>query len=119
MDIWYRVINLLPFSWVEYDFMKNALLAVIIITPFFGLIGTAVVSNRMAFFSDGIGHSALTGIALGVIAGFVDMQIPMILFAVIFALVINILMDPKLLFKRVDGLLDLLKEEMIFTIPFI
>jgi zinc transport system permease protein len=31
-----------------------------------------VVNNRMAFFSDTLGHAALTGIAIGVLLGFQD-----------------------------------------------
>jgi len=90
IDIWYSLVGSLHFSWVNYDFMKNALLAVIIVTPCFGLVGTMVVGNRMAFFSDVIGHSALTGIAIGVIFGFADVRPAMIIFAVILAVVINI-----------------------------
>ena len=82
---WYKLIELLPFSWVQYEFMKNALLAVILVTPCFGLVGTMVVGNRMAFFSDVIGHSALTGIAIGVIFGFSNVRPTMIIFAVILA----------------------------------
>lgn len=50
---------------LEYVFMKNALFAILIMTPLFGLIGTVIVNNKMAFFSDALGHSALTGIAIG------------------------------------------------------
>ena len=51
MDLLYDILEkLLPFSWAEYNFMKNALLAVIIITPLFGILGTMVINNRMAFF---------------------------------------------------------------------
>ena len=56
--------TLLPFDYIQYDFMKNALLAVLIITPLFGILGTMIVNNRMAFFSDALGHSALTGMAV-------------------------------------------------------
>ena len=50
MDAIYGLIDtLLPFEWTEFDFMKNALLAVLLISPLFGLVGTAVVSNRMSF----------------------------------------------------------------------
>ena len=52
---------------LDYEFMKNALLAISIITPLFGLIGTMIVNNKMAFFSDALGHSAFTGIALGML----------------------------------------------------
>ncbi len=80
---------LLPFSWVEYDFMKNALLAVLIITPLFGILGTMIVNNRMAFFSDALGHSALTGIALGTLFGVTDTNLSMLVFAIVFALLLN------------------------------
>ena len=93
IDLWYGIIELLPFSWVSYEFMKNALLAVIIITPCFGLVGTMVVGNRMAFFSDVIGHSALTGIAIGVLMGFSDVRPVMIIFAVILSVAINIILE--------------------------
>ena len=80
---------LLPFSWVDYNFMKNALLAVLIITPLFGILGTMIVNNRMAFFSDALGHSALTGIALGTLFGVADTNLSMLLFAIVFALLLN------------------------------
>ena len=51
----------------DYDFMRNALYAILIITPIFGLIGTLIVNNKMAFFSEALGHSAYTGIALGML----------------------------------------------------
>lgn len=91
MELCYRIIDLLlPFEWTGHIFMKNALIAVLLVTPVFGLLGTMVVSNRMAFFSDAIGHSALTGIALGVIMGIARPMWAMLLFAVIFSLVIVI-----------------------------
>ena len=83
MDTLYELMEkLLPFSWVEYNFMKNALLAIIIITPLFGILGTMVINNRMAFFSDALGHSALTGIAAGMIFGISDTNISMIVYAI-------------------------------------
>lgn len=76
-------------AWWEYGFMRNAFVAVLIITPLFGLLGTMIVNNKMAFFSDALGHSALTGIAIGVVLGVSDTSLSMILFAVIFALLLN------------------------------
>ncbi len=73
----------------EYEFMKNALIAILIITPMFGILGTMVVSNRMAFFSDALGHSAFTGVALGILFGIADTNISMIVFAIVFALLLN------------------------------
>lgn len=80
---------ILPFDYIQYDFMKNALLAVLIITPLFGILGTMIVNNRMAFFSDALGHSALTGMAVGVIFGMTDASLSMVIFAVVFALLLN------------------------------
>ncbi len=52
---------------LDYEFMRNALYAILIVTPLFALIGTMVVNNKMAFFSDALGHSAYTGIAIGML----------------------------------------------------
>ena len=62
------------FEFLEYDFMKYALVAVLIITPLFGMLGTMIVNNRMAFFSDALGHSAFTGMAVGVLFGMTDLS---------------------------------------------
>lgn len=76
-------------SWMNYGFMKNALAAVLIITPLFGFLGTMIVNKKMAYFSDALGHSALTGIAVGVVCGVSDTTISMVCFAVVFALLLN------------------------------
>lgn len=76
-------------SWLAYDFMKSALIAVLIITPLFGILGTMIVNKKMAYFSDALGHSALTGIAVGVICGMKDTTISMVIFAIVFALLLN------------------------------
>lgn len=90
MNIIYEIIeNILPYSWVQYNFMKNAFLAILLITPLFGILGTMIVNNKMAFFSEALGHSALTGIAIGVVFGLMDTNLSMILFATVFALFLN------------------------------
>ena len=76
-------------SLLEYGFMQNALIAVLIITPLFGLLGTMIVNRKMAFFSDALGHSALTGIAVGVVLGVSNTSVSMLVFAVVFALLLN------------------------------
>ena len=55
---------ILPFEFINYEFMKNALIAIVLISPIFAILGTMIVNNKMAFFSDALGNSALTGIAL-------------------------------------------------------
>ena len=90
MDAIYAILEfLLPFEFIDYTFMKNALLAILLITPIFAILGTMIVNNKMAFFSDALGHSALTGIAVGMLLGISNINISMIIFAVVFALLLN------------------------------
>ena len=63
--------TLLPFEFMQFDFMVNALLAILLLTPLLGLLGTMAVNQQMAFFSDALGHSGFTGIAIGIICGVV------------------------------------------------
>ena len=77
------------FEWLQYDFMRVALWAVLLVVPLMALLGTLVVNNRMSFFSDALGHSALTGVAIGVIAGVSEYRLVMVLFGVVFALCMN------------------------------
>lgn len=90
MEIIYNILEtILPFEFMDYAFMKNAFLAILLISPIFAILGTMVVNNKMAFFSDALGHSALTGIAIGVLLGFFNINISMISFAIVFALLLN------------------------------
>ena len=96
MALWYSLVDLRPFDWAQPGsmfFMKNALLAVLVISPLFGLLSTMVVESRMSFFSDALGHSAFTGIAIGTLLGAsvklfagADPMWFAVLFAVVFAL---------------------------------
>jgi zinc transport system permease protein len=61
--------RLLPLAFAEPLFMKRALLAVLFVAPAAAAVGVPLVQFRMAFFSDAIGHSAFTGVALGVLLG--------------------------------------------------
>lgn len=89
MSLWYDLLGLLPFSFIEYDFMKNALLAFLLISPLFGIAGTMVINNKMSYYSDALGHSALAGIAIGVLFGLQDFLLSMILFSVLFGLALS------------------------------
>ncbi len=89
--IYHILETLFPFSFMQYDFMKNSFLAILIITPLFGILGTMIVSNKMAFFSDALGHSAFTGIAVGVLLGISNTDLSMTGFAILFALVLNLI----------------------------
>lgn len=90
MEAIYSVLEtIIPFEFINYTFMKNALLAIVLVTPVFAILGTMIVNNKMAFFSDALGHSALTGIAIGMVLGITNINIGMILFAIVFALLLN------------------------------
>ena len=80
---------ILPFTWLGHIFMKNAFLAVLMITPLLGILSTMVVSNRMAFFSDSLGHGAFTGVAVGVLLGSGQPLVSLIIFSIIFACAIT------------------------------
>ena len=91
-DTLYNAIDLiLPFQWLSHTFMKNAFIAIIIITPLFGLLSTMVVSNKMSFFADSLGHGAFTGIAVGILFGGIDPMWGATLFSICFAIAITII----------------------------
>ena len=89
MGIWYKFCELIPLEFLQWTFMKNALLAVLVMAPLFGLLSTMIVTGRMSFFSDALGHSAFTGIAIGCICGTSAPIYIAVAFAVIFALVFS------------------------------
>lgn len=53
----------------QYGFLINALVAALMIGPLLGGMGSLVVIKRLAFFSEAVGHAALTGIAIGILLG--------------------------------------------------
>lgn len=59
--------KLFPMGCMEYEFMRRAMLGLLLIAPLAALSGVQVVNSRMSFFSDAIGHSAFAGVALGMI----------------------------------------------------
>lgn len=86
MTLWYALWDALPFQIFHWDFMKNALLAILLMAPLFGLMSTMIVTGKMSFFSDALGHSAFTGIAIGCICGAAAPTWAAVLFSVVFAL---------------------------------
>ena len=93
MQIWYTVLSVLPFEWAQPGqmyFMKHALLAVLVISPLFGILSTMVVHSKMSFFSDALGHSAFTGMAIGALCGFNEPTWAAVIFALVFALLFNL-----------------------------
>ena len=89
MALWYGFWDMMPFEMLHWDFMKNALMAVVLMAPLFGLLSTMIVTGRMSFFSDALGHSAFTGIAIGCICGVAAPTWVAVLFSVAFALLFS------------------------------
>lgn len=89
MSAWYAICDALPIEMLHWDFMKNALLAIFLMAPLFGLLSTMIVTGKMSFFSDALGHSAFTGIAIGCICGVTAPTWVAVLFSVIFALLFS------------------------------
>ena len=89
MSIWYAICDLIPLEMLQWDFMRNALLAILLMAPLFGILSTMVVTGRMSFFSDALGHSAFTGIAIGSIFGLTMPILAAVLFSVAFALLFS------------------------------
>lgn len=75
----------------KYGFVINAIICALLIGPILGAIGTMVVTKKMAFFSEAVGHAAMTGIAIGVILGepFSAPYISLFTYCILFGLLIN------------------------------
>lgn len=94
MNLWYSLVEVLPFEWATPGamyFMKNALLALLIVSPLFGILSTMVVTRRMSFFSDALGHSAFTGVAIGTICGMSEPLWGSVVFAALLALFFTVI----------------------------
>lgn len=89
MQLWYAFCDMLPFEMLHWDFMKNALFAILLMAPLFGMTSTMIVTGRMSFFSDALGHSAFTGIAIGAICGIASPTWVSVIFSVFFALLFS------------------------------
>ena len=89
MELWYSFCDLLPVEMLRWGFMKNAFLAILVMAPLFGMLSTMIVTGRMSFFSDALGHSAFTGIAIGSICGIAAPIWAAVIFSVAFALLFS------------------------------
>ena len=79
----------LPFECFRLSFMKNALLALLLLTPLLALLGTMAVNKHMAFFSDALGHSALAGVGIGVLLGIGNVTLILVVFGICWAVLIT------------------------------
>ncbi len=56
-------------SFLDYDFMQRALIAAVLTGLAAPAVGTYLVQRRLALMGDGLGHVALTGVAIGLLTG--------------------------------------------------
>ncbi len=54
---------------LHYEFMRNALMAAVLVSIACGIVGTFVVIKKIVFISGGITHAAFGGIGLGYLLG--------------------------------------------------
>lgn len=53
----------------QYEFIRNAMIAAVLVNIACGIVGTFVVTKRIVFISGGISHAAFGGIGLGYFLG--------------------------------------------------
>jgi zinc transport system permease protein len=90
MNLWQFLAGVLGWEWAGYAFMQRALAAVALVSLLYGMAGSMVVNAQMAFFSDAVGHAALTGIAIGALLGLGDPLWAMAGFSVLLAIAITV-----------------------------
>jgi zinc transport system permease protein len=61
----------LPNSFLDSSTNLKGAVAVVLVSLICGAVGSLVVGNRMAFFSDALAHCALAGVGLGMILGLI------------------------------------------------
>lgn len=83
------------FYFLEFNQIITSFVGCILIALLLGTIGTMVIYNKLAFFSDALGHCTFTGIALGNFIGIKNYQISTFLFAIIFAVLISYLVEKE------------------------
>ena len=80
------------------DFILRALLAGVGLAAFMGPLGSFIVWRRMAYFGDTLAHSALLGVALGVLLG-INLTLGIVVVCIALALFLVLL-------RRRQGLAD-------------
>ena len=90
---------------LQFEFMRNALLAGILVSITCGIIGTLVVVNRIVFISGGIAHAAYGGIGVAFYMGF-----PPFLGAALFSFAVSMVMGVASLRdkQRVDAIIGVM-----------
>lgn len=76
-------------SVLQFDFMRNALIAGVLVSLAAGIVGVYVVLNRVAVLSGGIAHAAYGGVGMAYFFGF-DPLLGGMLFGLFAALAMNV-----------------------------
>jgi zinc transport system permease protein len=79
-------------SYLAYDFVQRALLAAFVTGLAAPAVGTYLVQRRQALMGDGIGHVAVTGVALGLLTN-TSPTVTAVVVAILGALVIEVVRD--------------------------
>ncbi len=77
---------------LAYDFMQRALLAAFVTGLAAPAVGTYLVQRRQALMGDGIGHVAVTGVAVGLLTG-ASPTLTAVVVAILAAVVIEVVRD--------------------------
>ncbi|MCS7209921.1 MAG: metal ABC transporter permease [Fimbriimonadales bacterium] len=74
-------------EWFQFEFVRNALVAMVLLAAVYPLLGVFVIGQRVAYFSDAVAHSAFLG---ATVAGLLGWQLSdaLLLTAPIFALIV-------------------------------
>lgn len=90
---------------LSYEFMQRAFLAGIIIAILASISGTFIVLKRYSMISETLAHSALVGVAVGIVAGLSPLWMAVV-FAILSAWIIEYLRSSFLLYS--DSVLAIL-----------
>ncbi len=89
----------------EYEFMQRAFLAGLFIAILASVGGTFIVLKRYSLISETLAHSALVGVAVGLVAGYNPMWVAVVV-AILFALMIEYLRSAFSLYS--DAILSII-----------
>jgi len=90
---------------LAYPFMQRAILAGVLLGALLAFLGIFVVLKRMAFFSDGIAHASLAGVALGILAQINPLPVALVFSAIISACIAWLERHTKITSDAIIGLI--------------
>ncbi|MCC6638936.1 metal ABC transporter permease [Candidatus Falkowbacteria bacterium] len=76
------------FDLLQYSFVQRALLAGVVLALLYAVLGVFVVVRKMSFWSEGIAHASLAGVAVALITGTQPLLVALVV-AVLFAILMT------------------------------